>query len=172
MEILGFIVGGLAVVIVSAAVLLVVAGFFPRFTEQERLIVEGSPGRALGVGLINLFFLGTIILTLGALGQNVAELFFIPAIALLAVLLAAALFGLAGLARLLGNRLWPAESQARQLAYSSAVLALSSLAPFVGWFGVLPLLIVVSLGLCVMTLVQRLQSGRPAGGEEKEIDPS
>ena len=168
MEMIEVIAASVGVVIFTTSVLIMIAGFFPRFCEQESLIVERTPGRALFIGLVPAFFVGTIMLTLGALGQNVAEIFFIPALIFLALLTAAVLFGLVGLARLLGRRLWPDQRPVRQLIYSGSLLALSMLTPFVGWFGFLPLLAVISLGLCVMALAQRFQSGRPAGSEEEK----
>lgn len=141
----------------GTAVILVLIGFFPRFTAQAEALVTQSSGRAFGVGLVNLFFLGILILILLALGQNVSQLFSVLALLFLAALGAAMLLGLAGLARLLGQRLWPDKAPVTGHASAAALLLLACLTPFAGWFVLLPILLTVGLGACVILLIGRFQ---------------
>jgi len=160
MELLKLFLGTALVLVTGTAVLLVLSGFFPRFTAQAHVVLEQSPGRAFVVGLVNLFFLSIIILILFALAQNVTQLFAVPTLILLGALVAAMLLGLTGLALLLGQRLWPDKPPVSRHSYAAFLLLLASLAPLVGWFVLLPILLIVALGACVMVLIGRLQQGR------------
>lgn len=164
MELLQLLLASVIILVTGTAVLLVMIGFFPRFTAQGQAIVEQSPGRAFGIGLVNLFFLSIVILTLLAFGQNIAELFNLLALFLLAVLTAAALSGMCSLTLLLGLRLWPDKPAITRHVYAATLLLLASLAPFVGWFVLLPMLLIIALGTCVLVLVSRLQQRRSLTG--------
>ncbi len=160
MELLQLLLASIILLGTGTAVFVLLIGFFPRFAAQGTAVIERSPSRALGVGLVNLFFLGTIILTLLALGQNVSQLFFIPALILLFALAAGILLGLIGLVLLLGQRLWPDKQPVTRHAYAAVLLLLAALCPFVGWFVLTPILLLVALGSCVMLLVGRVQQQR------------
>ncbi len=160
MELLQILVGAFLLILTVTALLTALIGFFPRFTGQVERAVLRTPGRTLVVGLINLFFLGTITLTLGALGQNVSQIFFLLAFIFLALLAAGFLFCLLGLVQLLGRRLWPEREAFAQTSRAAALITLAALTPFVGWFGFLPVLLTAALGGSVMVLVGRFQAGR------------
>jgi hypothetical protein len=160
MELLQLLIASGIVLITGTAVLLLLVGFFPRFATQGQAVVEQSPGRALAIGLVNSFFLGIVILTLLALGENVAQFFTLLALLVLGVLNIGVFLGLTGLVLLLGQRLWPDKPPVTRHSYAAALLLLAALAPFVGWFVLLPLLLIVALGLCVLVLIGRLQQGR------------
>ena len=153
----------------GTAVLVTLVGFFPRFAVQAQTIIEQSPGRAFAVGLVNFFFLGIFTLTFFALGENVAQIFAVPGLILVGILAAGLVMGLTGAILLLGQRLWPDRSAVMRHAYAAALLLLACLAPLVGWFLLLPLLLIVALGACVMVLVGRLQHGRALPGKETHL---
>jgi hypothetical protein len=169
MELLQLFLASVILLVTGTAVILTLIGFFPHFTAQGAATVEQSPGRVLVVGLVNLLFLGILILTLFALGENVAQVFTIPALILLLALVASILLGLPGLAFLLGQRLWPERQPFTRHAYAAALLLLASLAPFVGWFILLPVLLTHALGLCVLVFIGRLQQGQVQPAEETMI---
>ncbi len=168
MELLQLFLASIIVLVTGTAVFLTLIGFFPHVAAQSQAVIERSPGRALLVGLVNLFFFGTLILTLLALGENVAQIFFIPALILLFLLSAATMFGLLGLALLLGQRLWPEKQPAKRHTYAAVLMLLASSAPFLGWFALMPLLLIVALGSCVMLMVERLQHGQNPSDEQEE----
>ena len=161
MELLPLFFGSLLLWVTSTAVILVFIGFFPGFTAQGTTIVRQSPRWTLLVGLINAFFFGTITLILLALGQNVSELFYLPALLFLLGLAASVLFGLPGLTALLGERLWPDKQPIVRYGYAAALLVLAALMPFVGWFLLLPGLLVMALGVCLLVLLDRFRQGWP-----------
>jgi hypothetical protein len=169
MELLQLFLASVILLVTGTAVFLVLIGFFPHFAAQGVAVVEGSPGRTFAVGLVNLLFLGIIILTLFAMGQNISQIFSIPALLLLLVLIAGIFLGLPSLAQLLGQRLWPERRPFTRHAYAAALLILASLTPFVGWFLLLPLLLTCALGLCVMVVVGRLQQGQIIPTKEPTI---
>lgn len=60
MELLQLLLASIILLVTGTAVLLLLIGFFPRLADQGTAVIERSPGRALGVGVVNLLFLGTI----------------------------------------------------------------------------------------------------------------
>lgn len=116
--------------------------------------------------MVNLLFLGTISLTLLALGQNVAPIFSLIALISLFALVGGILLSLPGLILLLGQRLWPDKRPVTRHAYAALLLLLASLAPFVGWFVLAPILLMIALGTCVMLLIGRWQQGRNLPAEQ------
>jgi hypothetical protein len=169
MEQLRILVAALLLWTTGTAVLVTLIGFFPRFAIQAQAVIEQSPGRALVVGLVNFFFLGILTLTFFALGENVAQIFAIPGLILTGIGAAGVLLGTTGAILLLGQRLWSDRSAVRRHTYAAALLLLACLAPAVGWFLLLPSLLIVALGACVMVLFGRLQQGRPLPGEETNL---
>ncbi len=166
MELLQLLLASIILLVTGTAVLLLLIGFFPRLADQGTAVIERSPGRALGVGVVNLLFLGTISLTLLALGQNVAPIFSLIALISLFALVGGILLGLPGLILLLGQRLWPDKRPVTRHAYAALLLLLASLAPFVGWFVLAPILLMIALGTCVMLLIGRWQQGRSLPAEQ------
>ncbi len=162
MELLPFFFGSFLLWVTGTAVILVFIGFFPTFTVQGAAIVRQSPRWTLLVGLVNAFFFGTIALILLALGQNVSEIFHLPALLFLLGLAAGVLFGLPGLTTLLAERLWPEKQPTVRCGYAAALLVLAALMPFVGWFLLLPGLLVMALGVCLLVLLDRLRQERPS----------
>ena len=169
MELLQLLIASIMVLVTGTAVLLTLIGFFPNMAAQSQAVIERSPGRALLVGLVNLLFFGTLILTLLALGENVAPIFTIPALILMFLLLVATMLGLPGLVLLLGQRLWPEKQPVKRSMYAAVLLLLASLSPFLGWFILMPLLLIVALGSCVMLMMGRLQQGQNLSEEKEDV---
>ena len=73
------------------------------------------------------------------------------------LLLVWALIGAGGLARLVGERLWPddARTPLRTTARGGTLLVSCCLLPIFGWFGLLPLLLVTGIGIQVRGLFRR-----------------
>jgi hypothetical protein len=167
MELLQLFFGSVLLLATGTAVILVCIGFFPGFTAQGAAVAERSSRWALLVGLINAFFFGTITLTLFALGQNITQIFSLPALLFLFGLTAGVVFGLPGLTALLGERLWPDKQPTVRHSYAAALLILAALMPFIGWFVLLPGLLIMALGVSLLALIGRLQQGRPATNDQR-----
>jgi hypothetical protein len=148
--------GSLAVV----ALFLVVVALFPGRVSRTEAIAAAVPGRSFLVGLVNLIFGAAVILALLALAQwTQIKIVGIPALAVLAVLVTAVVFGLGGLVQLLGARLLPERPGPRRTAVATLALGWACTLPYVGWFGVLPLAAAWGLGAFILTFFT--QPARP-----------
>ena len=119
--------------------------------------------RAAAGLLRNLLFglLPAVAAFLGAAGllrmaRGAAGVFVLAGVGLLLVW---ALVGAGGLARLVGERLWPDDAQTplRTTARGGTLLVGCCLLPVFGWFGLLPLLLVTGIGIQVRGLFGRRQ---------------
>ncbi len=146
---------GLALLAVSLIAFFgVLAALFGRRVERARQLAAQTPARAFLVGLVNCLFLGAISLGLIALSRAIGPIAALPALAILAVLAIGLAFGLAGVAQLLGERLFPGRDGLARTALGTLALALGCVLPYAGWYGLLPYLALLGLGAFVIGLVQ------------------
>ena len=91
------------------------------------------------IGLVNLVFFGAVIGVVIAFTSNgqVPALEVIAA-TILAVLSVVLVFGLAGVAHLVGEQLAPQSSGLLRVGWGAIPLTLACSLPFVGWFGFIP----------------------------------
>lgn len=145
------VVGGSALTLI--AYLLVLDVFFPDRVSAARTVSAAGTIRAFLVGLVNAFFLSAAILALLALADRSAmPIFVLPALLLLVLLVVGLSIGLAGVALLVGDRVAAERSRGRRLAYGTLALVAATLLPFIGWFGLLPFLLVLALGSAILSL--------------------
>ena len=118
------------------ALFVVMGAIFPRQIAAVRSTGSAMPGRSFVLGLINVVFLSVISAALswgGDLGQLLALLIFI-------LLVVGLIFGLAGLAPMVGQRLLPESSETRQTTWGATLMVIASFTPFIGWFLLFPYL--------------------------------
>jgi len=140
--------GSLALV----AFFLVLAALFPRRIGRTQAIAEGLPGRSFVVGLVNLIFGMAVVLALLALAQwTHIQLLGVPALALLALIVVAVVFGLGGLVQLIGTRMLPEQPGPRRTAAATLALGWACTLPFIGWFGLLPFAAALGMGAFILT---------------------
>ena len=149
-----------------AALFAVEEALFGRLVSSSRRLMEQAPWRCFWVGLVNLIFFTIVILTFIALGDSGLQIFFIPALFVLALLLLAISLGLSSLAQIIGEQLLPQHTPLRRQLVGGGLLILASFTPFIGWFVLLPIFMIVSLGGVVLHLLSRLRT--PAEPAEKE----
>jgi hypothetical protein len=147
--------GMLALGIALPGLLLAWSLLFPTTVERARLRLERTPWRCFWLGLI----------TLLVIGLPLAILFNVPAgpVQLVGwvgsfVLLALASVGAAGLAALMGERLRRvglAASAPGALLRGALALELAAIFPLIGWFIVIPLATICSLGAMAFALLRR-----------------
>ncbi len=155
----------LGLLVTLPALWLFLRALFPAAVERSRSRLESSPGTCFLVGLLPwaVFFL----VGLGLLSKGP------PALKVLGFLLFAGGMlvegvGLAALSALLGDRL-PSAADAgrpwRGLLRGAVCMELAFLLPFVGWFGVMPLVSIAAVGAAL------LASFPPAGAAPAEAAP-
>jgi len=152
---------GLAIAVVAGVALLVaffvtLGVLFPHVIERTRIHAEATPGRALLVGAINLAFLAVITLAVATFAdRHKIGLLSMLAVGILAVSCAGVVFGLAGMVRLIGTRLYREADPFQHMALGALVLSLASLLPFAGWFFLLPYIALTGFGAFILSIFRR-----------------
>lgn len=134
--------------------LLVLSALAPRRISRVARLAEQRPGRAFGVGLVNIAFLLGLVLLLLTLADRTGRAFLaLPGLLLLLLLGAGLALGLAGVIQLLGSRLLPNQPRLPQHALSALLLTLGCLAPLAGWFLLLPYVGALGFGALLLTFL-------------------
>ena len=162
-ELIGLLAALIFGILTLPAFFLAVGALFPNRVERTRLMADGSPGRAFGVGLVNLAFLFTIAATFFTLADNASLGFLsLPGIIVLSLLIIGVIFGLTGLVQLVGERLAPAQSPTARGFWGALALSLGCAVPIVGWFALLPYAVIVGLGAFVLSFLYAPRKPEPA----------
>lgn len=144
-----------------AACVLVISALFPNRLAQTKSAASARPGRAFGLGLVNFAFFGTIAMVLITLldGNRVPELLrfvlFLPTMAVLALLGILLTFGAAGMAQVIGERIFADQNAWRQGLFGAIILCIACALPFVGWFLLLPYIAFVGIGATILGFFQK-----------------
>ncbi len=149
--------------IALAAYFLVIGALFSSRMMKTRRVISQMPGRAFGVGFINFMFFGVILIILFTLADGNANrvssvirgILLIPTLTLAALLSAVLSFGLAGIANILGERIFPESNALKRNIYGTVVLCLACALPVVGWFLLFPYLGFIGIGAFILGLFQR-----------------
>jgi hypothetical protein len=129
---------------------------FGRKAARAKATLEQRPWRALGLGLLVSLTAGLLSVVMMAAPNPLAKL---AGMALAFLLLFVASLGASGVALMIANRIQPLDpnlSPFRTLARGSAIVVVAAIMPAFGWFFVLPLLIILSLGLGFDSLFHRV----------------
>jgi hypothetical protein len=122
----------------------VMNALFTSWIARTCEVAETQAARSFLVGLVNLVI---------ALADNTGLDFVIVIAVLLAIVLVIGIaFGLAAMVQVVGARLLPGGQGLRPLLWGTVALALGCLAPYVGWFGLLPYVGLRGLGAFVLAL--------------------
>lgn len=112
---------------------------------------ETQAARSFLVGLVNLVFFGALVVGLLALIDNTGLDFLLVLPILLAIALVIGIaFGLAAMVQIVGTRTVPGGPGLRSLVWGTILLTFGCLAPYVGWFGLLPYVALRGLGGVVL----------------------
>lgn len=145
---------------------------FPRIVERASLRIERTPWKSLGMGTLAAIPIGLVISIFTASPFGPAR--FLGA-SLLLLALGSASLGASGLATVMGRRIAErsAEGMSAAAGFLRGALALELAAafPIIGWFFVIPVVTVSSLGAALFALVGWLPSegGQPAPTEEAAL---
>ncbi|MDJ0753056.1 MAG: hypothetical protein QNJ45_06030 [Ardenticatenaceae bacterium] len=137
--------------------LMVFQAIFPVFDQQVQVILRRTPGRAFVIGLVNFIFWGSAIALFGALSDGGAQIFAIPSGLLLLGVILGLSVGLGAVSHIVGDAFWGDQNRARQGYWGAMAVTLGSLAPFVGWFLLFPIVAITGLGAAFMNLLGRFQ---------------
>lgn len=134
----------------------VMNALFTSWIARTSETAETQAARSFLVGLVNLIFGAALIAAIIALADGTGlDFLIVLAVMLAAVLVIAAAFGLAAMAQIIGARILPGGQGLRPLIGGTVALALGCLVPYVGWFGLLPYVVLRGLGAFVMVLFAR-----------------
>ena len=132
---------------------------FPKRVSRTQGILQQAQGRSFWIGLLNILFLLPIALLLFSLGDRTVGLLkaiiTIPALLLLAVLLVLASFGLLSMANMVGERIMPDQNLLKRTFWGTLLLSLACALPFVGWFLLLPGILIIGVGAVILGFFQK-----------------
>ena len=135
----------------------------PNFVNRTSIVVQTLSGRALALGFVNTVVFVGIIMVLLQIASNVGSfiegLFSLAAFFLALILVGTASIGMASTLKLMRQRL--ADEQDEKISWrttlrASLLFVSALLAPFIGWFILLPLTMMVGLGAVIIALAQGL----------------
>jgi hypothetical protein len=164
-EILSALLIATAIAACLVAFFAVLGVFFSQRIAKIQRIAEQTPGKAFAVGLVNALFFTAISLFFFALanGAGGAQLLQMLGLLFLVIPGVGAVFGLAGLVQLTGERLFPRLEGIRRTAAGTLTLGLACSLPFAGWFGLLPFLALLGLGAFILSFFSRPRTSSSAG---------
>ena len=153
METIVIVLISLLALVTLVAALIFIRGLFPLRVEKVQSALEDQWKRSFWLGLVNTVFISIFVFGLGSLAEN-SPILYIPTFAIYGCLLIALLFGLTGFIQILGIRLFPDAPPIKRDIKSGAILLLTGLLPFVGWFLLFPYVICLAVGGVVLALFQ------------------
>lgn len=136
-----------------AALLVLLPALLPGRVARAQQIVQSSPGRAFVIGLVNFLFFGVLI----AIFSRGAELGGLIAATIFMAILAVTAVGLAAINQIVQGRLYPNDGGVKVSLKTAVLLIAGGLVPLLGWLVLTPILLFISLGAGIITLVRRGQ---------------
>ncbi len=128
---------------------------FPNNIERARIRLSITPWRCFWMGILTALIFGLPAFMLISAPSGAAKL---VGWSLLALVLAGALSGAAGLTSELGRRLYGRSEDDRlpagEYIRSAVILELAAAFPVIGWFLIIPITIITSLGAAVFALLR------------------
>lgn len=137
-----------------AALLVLLPALLPERVARAQQIAQNSPGRAFVIGLVNFLFFGVLI----AIFSQGAQLGGLIAATILLALMMVTAVGLAAINQIVQGRLYSGDVSVKVGLKTAVLLIAAGLVPLLGWFFLTPVLLLISLGAGIMTLVRRKSS--------------
>ena len=142
-----------------AAYFLVIGTLFTARMEKTQRVINAMPGRALGVGLVNVLFFGVIAVVLFSIAESangfLKGILTIPALVIAALLMILLSLGLTGMVNSFSTKLFADVILWRRNLWGAVILCLASALPFVGWLLLFPYLGFVGVGAVILSFFQR-----------------
>ena len=133
--------------------LMLLVFLIPNRVERTRQVINRAPGRSFLIGFVNFLFFGVLAGILSDSGGEGGTLGGIILIALGSL----SLMGLSGMVITLRERIYPELSGngLKEGMKTAVLIIIASLTPFIGWFVLAPILLIIGLGGTITTLVRR-----------------
>ncbi|HSO11431.1 MAG TPA: hypothetical protein VLT51_03575 [Anaerolineales bacterium] len=132
---------------------------FPKRIAKTQNILQQATSRSFWIGFVNVLFLLPISLFLLSLGDSAVgpmkTVVMFPALFLLAVLFGLASFGLLNTVNMTGEKLMPDQSLMKRTFWGTLLLSLACALPFVGWFLLLPYVLMIGVGSVILSFFQK-----------------
>lgn len=146
------------VCITSVALMAVLGALFPKWIRNGRQVADRMPGRSLLLGLVNLSFLAAVFVAFSGLAGSLSLNFlYLPALGVLALGVVGGSFALVITAELVAERLFPGRSALDRTWRGGLAVVLACMTPFVGWFVLLPYMVMLGFGAFIIGFFQRTE---------------
>ncbi len=144
------IIGSILIWFCFIAFFTVIEGLFQTTVEKCREIAEGSLGKSFWLGVVNTIFFVVLVVLFFFLSQQTGVLpLALPGVILAILFLVGVIIGLSAMIQLIGDRIFSNLSGFRKKGYAAGLTILGCLTPIVGWYGLLPYLVLVGFGAFV-----------------------
>lgn len=138
---------------------LVIGALFTNRVSKTQNVINQTPGRSFGLGMVNFLFFGAIAFVLLSIAEStgpfIKGLLTIPALLILTFLIVLSSIGLTSLVKVLSERIFPDLTSWKQMLWGSIVLCFACALPFVGWFLLIPCIIFMGIGAAILGIVQK-----------------
>lgn len=138
---------------------LVIGALFTNRVTKTQNVINQTPGRSFGLGMVNFLFFGAIAFVLLSIAEStgpfIKGLLTIPALLILTFLIALSSIGLTGVVKVLSERIFPDLTSWKQMLWGSAILCFACALPFVGWFLLIPCVMFMGIGATILGIVQK-----------------
>jgi hypothetical protein len=142
-----------------ASYFLVISALFTNRVSKTQNVINQTPGRSFGLGMVNFLFFGAIAFALLSIAEStgafIKGLLTIPALLILTFLIALSSIGLTSMVKVLSERIFPDLTSWKQIIWGSVVLCFACALPFVGWFLLIPCVMFIGIGAAILGLVQK-----------------
>ncbi len=134
---------------------------FPQRLSKTRNILQSTLNRSFWIGLVNVLFLLPVSVVLLSLGNTTSGLLsamiMLPGLLLLGALLGLASFGLTCIVNLVGEQSMPDQNLLKRTFWGTLLVSLAGALPFVGWFLLLPYVLIIGVGAVILGFFQKSQ---------------
>lgn len=138
---------------------LVIGALFTNRITKTQNVINLTPGRSFGLGMVNFLFFGAITFGLLSIAEStrpfIKGLLTIPALLILTFLIVLSSIGLTSMVKVLSERIFPDLTSWKQMLWGSAILCFACALPFVGWFLLIPCVMFIGIGAAILGIVQR-----------------
>lgn len=149
----------LLLTITLASYFLIIGALFTNRITKTQNVINQTPGRSFGLGMVNFLFFGAIVVALVSIADGVGAvirgILIIPALIILTFLIVLSSIGLTSMVKVLGERIFPDLTSWKQTLWGSAILSFACALPFVGWFLLIPYVLFIGIGAAILGFVQK-----------------